>query len=395
MSSPNYYASESLPPNLPQLPYEKQANYGNIGTMINKQIPRANLLAKKFNIKINKGKRDAFWEFKRKAKLQKVEQMLQNEMSEQERQQYGNRPINSPNDYYMRKTPYNNDMRNINNNVDYNNNEYRQTPHNNEYRPTPYNNEHRQTPHNNGYRQSPYNNSTNFRQTPYKDKQSPYDGVRQTPYNYKDNYTQPPNNTYRQTPPIKEYRPTPQSTNNGNNYRQTPINNYPQQTDNNYYKQTPNNNGNFIENNRSYNRQTPYTQNQNNGLDVGSPLPAGAEMGYRRTPNQYTENNYNERNEEYGNQPQNSAINYNNGLKGSRTPFVGFKPSNSFYNQNGFNNRMYNNENLNGNVTGSLKRPMSRPFGEISFKQNGANNNQYFNGQKYASQNYSNPQNYY
>ena len=59
--------------------------------------------------------------------------------------------------------------------------------------------------------------------------------------------------------------------------------------------------------------------------------------------------------------------NYNNNLKGSRTPFIDYRTGQNIYNQRGFTpgQNQYND---------IPNRPPSRPFGDISFK--GQNNGQ-------------------
>ena len=83
---------------------------------------------------------------------------------------------------------------------------------------------------------------------------------------------------------------------------------------------------------------------------------------------------------------QNQYDNYNNNLKGSRTPFIDYKTGQNVYNPRGFTpgQNQYND---------IPNRPPSRPFGEISFK--GQNGNENLGGRGYSRQNYSNSDNYY
>ena len=90
------------------------------------------------------------------------------------------------------------------------------------------------------------------------------------------------------------------------------------------------------------------------------------------------------------NQPRNSMQNqydnYNNNLKGSRTPFVDYKTGQNIYNQRGFTPGQNHYNDI-------PNRPPSRPFGEISFK--GQNNAENMDGRGYPKHNYSNSKNYY
>ena len=143
-------------------------------------------LAQKFNIRTNKGKRDAVWEQKRRIKNAKYEQLMQEEQEYYEQQQGSPKmtpqninSINNENDMqYQRKTP---------------NNQPRMTPQQQQYQRNTPNNQPRMTP------------------------QQQYEGT--------------PNNQPRMTPQQQQYQ------------RNTPSNqqrmNYPPED---YQRVTPNNN---------------------------------------------------------------------------------------------------------------------------------------------------------
>ena len=143
--------------------------------------------------------------------------------------------------------------------------------------------------------------------------------------------------------------PNQQYQDNGNG---TPYNG---QTPNNYNNRNPN---------QQYNqgRQSP---SMNNNYPLKTPQP------------QY--------NQSRGPMP-NQMDNYNNNLKGSRTPFMDYRTGQNIYNQRGFTpgHNQYND---------IPNRPPSRPFGDISFK--GQNNNGDLGERGYSRHNYSNPNNYY
>ena len=146
-----------------------------------------------------------------------------------------------------------------------------------------------------------------------------------------------------------------------NNQRMTP-----QQEMQYQRRNSPNNNMQNYNNNINYNnRNMPYEYNQgrispNNNYPLKTPQP--------RSP------------------MQNQYDNYNNNLKGSRTPFIDYRTGQNIYNQRGFTpgQNQYND---------IPNRPPSRPFGDISFK--GQNNGQDMGNRGYSRHNYSNQNNYY
>ena len=79
-----------------------QNNENNNNMNKNKGIKRT--LAQKFNIRTNKGKRDAVWEQKRQLKIAKYEQIMQEEQQNYEQKLS---PKNTPNQQYQRVTPNN------------------------------------------------------------------------------------------------------------------------------------------------------------------------------------------------------------------------------------------------------------------------------------------------
>ena len=82
---------------------------------------------------------------------------------------------------------------------------------------------------------------------------------------------------------------------------------------------------------------------------------------------------------------------YDNNLKGSRTPFIDYRTGENVYNQRGGFTPSQNKNNY-GEIP---SRPPSRPFGDISFKGQNNNNNNMVGGRNYPNGNYSNSNNYY
>ena len=366
-------------------------------------------LAQKFNIRTNKGKRDAVWEQKRQLKFAKYEQLMQEE------QQYYDRQL-SPK---MTPSEANKQMNNYNNGGQYQrgtpNNQPRMTPQEQYQRGTPSNQPRmspqeqyqRGTPNQKiyssqvGYQQQQYQRGTpsqpgmtpqgqyrgenqnydqrmNYRRTPSNDprvnQEQQYQNSSRTPYN--NNQRMSPQQQYQRdnTPYNNNQRKSPQQQyQNGNN---TPYNNNQRMSPQQQYQ-----NGNGT----PYNRQTPNNYN-NDYNNRNSPSHYNQD---RQSPN--SNNNYPSRTpqpqfNQSRNGMQNQYENYNNNLKGSRTPFIDYRTGQNVYNPRGFTpgQNQYND---------IPNRPPSRPFGEISFK--GQNGNENLGGRGYSRQNYSNSDNYY
>ncbi len=369
-------------------------------------------LAQKFNIRTNKGKRDAVWEQKRQLKFAKYEQLMQEE------QQYFDRQL-SP-----KMTP-SEENRQINN---YNNGgQYKKVIPNNQQRMSPQEQYQRGTPNQKIFspqtskqqqqfqRGTPsqpgmtpqgqysgdnqnYAQGMNYRRTPSNDprmnQEQQYQNSNRTPFN--NNQRMSPQQQYQNgnNTPYNNQRMSPQQQyQNGNN---TPYNNQrmsPQQQYQNGNNNTPYNNQrmspqqqNQNGNGTPYNRQTP--NNYNNDYNTRN-SPPHYNQG-RQSPNS-NNNNYPSRTpqpqyNQSRNGMQNQYDNYNNNLKGTRTPFIDYKTGQNIYNPRGFTpgQNQYND---------IPNRPPSRPFGEISFK--GQNGNENLGGRGYSRQNYSNSDNYY
>ena len=379
-------------------------------------------LAQKFNIRTNKGKRDAVWEQKRQLKFAKYEQLMQEE------QQYYDRQL-SPK---MTPSEANKQMNIYNNGGQYQrgtpNNQPRMTPQEQYQRGTP-NNQPRMTPQEQyqrgtpqgGYQQQQYQRGTpsqpgmtpqgqyrgdnqnydqrmNYRRTPSNDprmnQEQQYQNSNRTPYN--NNQRMSPQQQYQRdnTPYNNNQRMSPQQQyQNGNN---TPYNNNQRMSPQQQYQ---NGNGTPYNNNQ---RMSPQQQYQNgNGTPYNRQTPNNYNNGYnnRNSPSHYNQdrqspnsnNNYPSRTpqaqfSQSRNGMQNQYDNYNNNLKGSRTPFIDYRTGQNVYNPRGFTpgQNQYND---------IPNRPPSRPFGEISFK--GQNGNENLGGRGYSRQNYSNSDNYY
>ena len=422
--------SNNMNQNYPQMQSPKQQTPQNINQ--NKYINNGpkRTLAQKFNIRTNKGKRDMVWEQKRQIKFAKYEQLMQEEQQYYEQQLS---PKMTPSNYnnpqqVQRGTPNNRQRMSPNQQQYINEQNYqRNTPSNqqrmspnqqrmspNQQRMSPYQqrmspNQQMMSPNQQYYQRDISNNGQRMalqeeyqRRTPVNQNEmdrgqeyqivSPNNGQRMTPqqqYQYQNGDPQQyqrnsPNYNQRMSPqeyqnqnmrpPLNNPRGSPQYQNGNNtpynlNQRMSPQQQY-QRNNNIPYNNIDNMNNRQSPNNYN-NRNSPYDYNQ------------GRQSPYNEYPLRTPQPQFNPSRSPI----QNHYDNYNNNLKGSRTPFVDYKTGQNIYNQRGFtpSQNQYND---------IPNRPPSRPFGEISFKgqPNGAEN---MGGRGYSKHNYSNANNYY
>lgn len=284
----------------------------------------------------------------------------------------------------IRKTPNNNENNNRQNNITQNNmqitmeqpNMNNSTPlnTNQDISQRNYSNQNiaqRGTPHYGGNQPTP-NNQPQQNRTPNNQQQS------------RILYNQPPVNGTPYNQP--QQTRTPQYENQPNPYNQPPANRTP-------YNQPPVNGTPY---NQPPINRTPYNQPQ----PTYQPTPSkNNHMGYdQRSPQYCDQENYNRSNQQYSKTPQQYGGHENNyqrtpqyrneqmpqqQMRGSRTPFTdslgnqAYKPSGSFYNQHN-----------NPNTMSIPNRPPSRPFDNLSFKDQqignsrGLNQNYYPNSQQ-------------
>ena len=299
--TPNNYSNNNNQNRNPNINYSNQnGNYPKVQSP-NSQTPNNNqknnqnnnvnngpkrTLAQKFNIRTNKGKRDAVWEQKRQLKFAKYEQLMQEE------QQYYDRKL-SPK---MTPSEANKQMNNYNNGGQY----QRGTP-NNQPRMTPQEQYQRGTPQG-GYQQQQYQRGTpsqpgmtpqgqyrgdnqnydqrmNYRRTPSNDprmnQQQQYQNDNRTPYN--NNQRMSPQQQYQRdnTPYNNNQRMSPQQQyQNGNN---TPYNNNQRMSPQQQYQ---NGNGTPYNNNQ---RMSPQQQYQNgNGTPYNNNQRMSPQQQYQR-----------------------------------------------------------------------------------------------------------------
>ena len=217
------------------LNYEKENNNNqnmNNQNRINNEPKRT--LAQKFNIRTNKGKRDAVWEQKRRIKIAKYEQIMQEE------QQYYKQQ-GSP-----RMTPQN--MNNANN-INDNNNQYQRNTPNNQQRITPQQQYQRNTP-NNQQRMTPQQEYQRGMSNDPRDQYEYQNNIqnqnqnqmRMSPKQYNQyengNPEMDPRLNYNRSPPYNAQRNPNSPYNNNYNMRNSPYNdNYPMRTPQPHYNQ--------------------------------------------------------------------------------------------------------------------------------------------------------------
>ena len=305
-------------PNIPNQSPEGQTPV-NIGQSLNKGSKKT--LAKKFNIKTNRGKREMIWENKRQMKiatyqkLQQEEEYYDQQMSPKMTPQNG---MNMNGQDYNRMTP---------------NNMERLTPNQQQYP--------RRTPINNGggdYNRVTPNNIE--RQTP---NQQYY--PRKTPINQQ-NMT-PNNQQYQQSP---EYINDPRMNPQEQYPRKTPMNQPKMTPQQNYQRNSPNNN--IINEQQMYNEQNfspqQYQRNTPNNQIRQTPNQQYAPRG----PNDINDEMYQGRtpNQQYD-YPRRTPNNYNNNIEQGITPNQ----------QYGYPRRTPNNQGMSPNQYPNYEQNMEQP----------------------------------
>lgn len=391
-------------------------------------------LAQKFKIKTNKGKRDMVWEQKKQLKYAKYEQLMKEKQEYYDQQLSPKITPSNNNCQYQRETPSNQQRINSNSQpYNYNNgfngkNYKREEPPNGQYN--------KWVTHRNGqlmYTPDEYQNRIQINipemtQTQkcqkeesnnYNQKMTPqHEYQREIPGKYEQAII-PPKQYKREIPNKYEKRVTPkQQYQRGilNNYEQimTPKLRYQRESLNNneqriipqhqFQRCNPQHKqsipSDFKNENIQYNNnqrnipQQPYQRNNNYQNDINSQITNNSNnrnLTFEYNQGRQSLNNNNNMTLRTPH-PQfiqsrmqviNQYDNYNHNLKGSRTPFVDYKTGQNIYNQK----RFTPGQNQYSDIP---NRPPSRPFGEISFKQQ--NGGEDMENYKY---NYSNTNNYY